>query len=431
MRVPYFRWLIAILLAAATLNAYLDRQAFPVLVSEMRNEIPISNREFALLNSLFLFAYATMYAGGGWLMDRLGTRLGFTVTMLWWSAASMLTGTANSVRELGFYRFMLGVGEGGAFPGCGKAVAEWFRPSERAMAFGIFNTGSAVGAVLAPPLLALIAWKLDWRWAFYISGALGIAWVMAWLLFYDRPQRSRWITPGERLYLTGQDDPEGAVPDPGPRIPWLRLFAYRQVWGLMTAKFLSDAAWYFYIFWLPKYLVDTRGLNIAEIGTYAWIPYAFMGGGSLIGGWLSSYLIYRGVVLDRARKIALATGAFLVPAALFVVFSPLALALFVFGIAFFGHQFYSSNVQTLAADIFPPASVGSVEGLVGMAGSFGGVIFGLIVGVMVDEIGYTLPFMIAGVLHPISFVALLLLVRRIEPMALPGWRAPTGITAEV
>ena len=420
--VPNLRWWIAGMLAVATALNYLDRQCFPVVVGEIRKEIPISSEDYGRLTSLFLLAYAIMYAGGGRIMDWLGARAGYALMIVWWSAANCLTGTATSVLGLGVSRFLLGMGEGGGFPGSGKVVAEWFPPKERAFAFGIFNTGSSVGAVAAPPLIALIVTQLGWRWTFFITGSFGFVWAGLWLKYYRPPATNPLLGPEERAQIaaalaTPNTSASSAAPATNARaFSWLRLFTYRQVIALMTAKFLTDAAWYFFIFWLPKYLADVRQLDIRQIGYFAWIPFAFAGAGSLIGGALSGVLMRRGISLDRARKIALGISASLLPASLFIANAPLNFAIVFFSTAMFAHQFWSSNVQTLPADLFPARVVGSVEGLLGSAGSFGGMLFGLMVGYMVGEHGYAPAFLVAGLMHPLAFVIILIGVREIAPV---------------
>ncbi len=409
------RWWIAGLLALATALSYLDRQSFPLVVSTARHEIPISNEDFARLNSCFLLAYAIMYAGGGRILDWLGTRAGYAVMILWWSAANFATGWVHSVTGFGVCRFLLGMGEGGGFPGSGKAVAEWFPPRERSVAFGIFNTGSSLGAVVAPPLFAGIISLWGWRWAFFVSGSIGFLWGLIWLIVYRPPATNRFISSYERDYIQ-RELAAVAPPEVAPRIPWLKLFQYREVIGLMGAKFLTDAAWYFFIFWLPKYLADVRGLDIKQIGYFAWIPYGFSGLGSIIGGYASPMLIRRGVSLDRARKIALGLAASLMPISLFITIAPFRVAIVFFSLAMFAHQFWSSNVQTLPADLFPSKIVGSVEGLLGSAGAFGGLLFGQVAGSIVEHHGYAIPFIFAGLMHPIAFVVILRAVRNIRPL---------------
>jgi ACS family hexuronate transporter-like MFS transporter len=407
------RWWIAGLLAAATALSYLDRQSLPIVVNEVRKEIPISDADYARLTSVFLVAYGLMYAGGGWILDRLGTRRGYAVMIVWWSAATFLTGVVTSLLGLQVFRFLLGMGEGGGFPASGKAVSEWFPPRERSFAFGLFNTGSSLGAIMAAPTLAFVAHTFGWRWVFYLTGAVGFVWAAAWLLFYERPEKSRHITAGE-LELIRRDLPPRTPA--GQQIRWIDLFRYRQVWGLMLAKLLTDSVWFFLLFWLPKYLGDVRGFDIRQIGYYAWIPFVFAGAGSFVGGGLGTLLMRSGRSLDRSRKIALATSAAIMPATVFVDHAPVASAIAFYSLALFGHQFWSANVQTLAADLFPSRVVGSVEGLLGSAGSLGAAVVGEFFGWLIGHHGYGVPFLLCGLLHAVSFAIIVFTVRRIEPV---------------
>jgi len=415
VKIRHLRWGIAGLLALATALSYLDRQSFPIVVSEVRKEIPISDTGYGTLTSLFLVAYGLMYAGGGWILDRLGTRWGYFVMITWWSAANFLTGYVTSLAGLKVFRFLLGMGEGGGFPGSGKAVSEWFPPRERSFAFGLFNTGSSLGAVVAVPVLAWVAHRYGWRWVFFLAGSAGFAWAVAWLYFYQTPDQSRHITTEERDLIRSSLPTKSAL---GERLRWIDLFRYRQVWGLMSAKLLTDSVWYFLIFWLPKYLSDVRHFNIKEIGAYAWIPYVFAGAGSFLGGGLGSLLIRRGCSLDRARKIALGSAAAVMPAAVLIEWTPVSLAIVFFSLALFGHQFWSANVQTLAADLFPSRVVGSVEGLLGSAGALGAAALSALFGQIIAARGYSIPFAVCGVLHLAGFGIILKLVRRIEPVSL-------------
>ena len=422
-RLRNLRWWVAGLLACASALSYLDRQSFPVAVTEIQKHIALSDRQYSVLQMLFLLAYSAMYAGGGKIADWLGTRLGYTVLILWWSAATILHGFVSTVFGLGVARFLLGFGEGGGFPCSAKAVSEWFPPEDRAFAFGIFNTGSSVGAVIAPPLIAFIILTLDWRWVFYLTGTLGLLWALVWWLFYDLPQNQKLITAEELEHIEkspGTVAKRESATRPG-RIPWLRLFGYRQVWALIAAKFLTDAAWFFFIFWLPKYLGDVRHLNIKQIGYFAWIPYAAGGAGSFLGGWLSSLLVRSHLTINLSRKICLGLSAALMPISILITKSPLAWTLVFFSIAFLGHQFWSTILQTLAADIFPSSVVGSVAGLMGAVGSFGAMLFDLLVGsILTYTHSYSSVFLMAGVLHPLAFLLILGLISRIEPIAQPN-----------
>ncbi len=418
-----FRWWIALLLFSATAINYLDRLALPASESAIRVDIPISDAEYARLGAFFLAAYATMYVVGGRLMDWLGTRWGYAVTFTFWSAASMATGFATSVGGLAACRFLLGIGEGGSFPGAGKAVAEWFPAQERSFAFGIFNTGSALGSVLAVPLAVLIIELTNWRVVFFATGGIGLLWIFAWLAFYRRPEQSRFVSAEELQYIQ-----QGRV-GVGPTISdmplrWSQLFSFHQLWALMTAKFLTDAAFYFYSFWIPKYLLSEHHLDLRALAAYGWIPYLFMAAGSFFGGWLGLKLIQRGLSLDLSRKLTLSIAAFTMPVSLLVSSAPLNLAIVFLGLALFGHQFWSSNVQTLAADLFPSNVVGSVEGLVGAAGATGGMVFQFIAAWLVTNYGYAPAFALAAVLYPLALMIIIVGVGRIRPVDLRefDWR---------
>jgi ACS family hexuronate transporter-like MFS transporter len=400
------RWRIALLISAAIAISYFDRQTLPVAIKAIQLEIPISNTQFSQLQAAFLTAYALMYAGGGKLVDVLGTRLGFLLIMAWWSVACASHGLATSFGMLAMSRFLLGMGEGGGFPAATKAVAEWFPVGERSTAMGIINAGTSAGAVVAPPLIAITLATLNWRWVFFLSGAAGLAWAIWWLWNYFPPASQ-------------------PRPQTGPGIRWIGLFRFPQVWGLVCAKFLSDAAWYFYLFWLPKYLYDARHFDTRQVGYFAWIPYAAAGIGSLLGGWFSSRLIQRGRSLDFSRKLALGASAAVMPLIFFVTQSPVQIAIVLFSIAFAGQQSWSTLVMILPADIFPGRAVGSVAGLVGFGGAMGGVVFGLVVGYLLDHgFGYGVVFGIVSTLHVIAFCVILLSVRVVQPIE-------AGIHAEI
>jgi len=411
IKIKNLRWWIVGLVALATAINYLDRQTLPVAIGELRKSFSVSDSQYGVINSLFLFAYGTMYAIGGRLLDKFGTRLGYAIMITWWSIANMLHGFVSGVLGLGLARFLLGLGEGGGFPGSAKAVSEWFPVKERAFAFGIFNTGSSLGAVIAPPLIAAVIAVFDWRWAFILTGLLGLVWTVVWLAVYSSPAKSRLITEGEKAVVIQalEETPQG----PQRPLPWSSLFQYRQVWGLLTIKFLTDAGWFFFIFWLPKYLNDVRGLDIMGIGAYAWIPYAFAGVGSFVSGWFSSYLLKRNVSLDLSRRIPMAVAAFMLPVSLFIANASLLTAILFFGLAMFGHQSWSTIVQTLAADLFPSKVIGSVSGLMGCVGTYGAMLFSLCIGFVIDSYGYTPAFIISGILHPVSFLISLLLIKKI------------------
>ena len=295
------------------------------------------------------------------------------------------------------------------------------------MAFGLFNTGSAVGAVIAPPLLAAIVALLGWRWVFYLTGGAGVIWAWGWLRFYRPPALHSRISSEERAHIEASLMAEnGPVTTGSAEVPrWSSFLGIREVRGLMLAKFLSDAAWFFFIFWLPKYLGDVRHLDIKQIGYFAWIPYAFAGAGSLTAGMASGWLLRRDCSLDRTRKIVLGCSAMLLPSSLLIAAAPLNFTIVFFSTVMFGHQCFAAIVQTLPADLFRSRVVGSVGGLLGSAGSFGAMLFNLLVGWMVERHGYAPAFLIAGLLHPIAFLIILGSVRRIGRLDAAASSPPT------
>jgi len=393
--------------SAAIAISYLDRQTLPVAVNAIAKDIPLSNEQFSGLQSAFLFSYAAMYVGGGKLTDAMGTRVGFTVIMVFWSLGCASHALAISFVMLAVSRFLLGMGEGGGFPAATRAVAEWFPTEERATAMGIINAGTAVGAVIAPPLIAVILSFLSWRWIFVFSGALGLLWTAWWRLSYFSPEQQ------PKASAVSGSEREDTV---ASKLRWVDLLRIREVWGLVGAKFLSDAAWYFYLFWLPKYLYDARGFNIKAVGTFAWIPYAAAGVGCLVGGWFSSNLVRREFSLGVARKLALGLSAAVMPLIILVPHVAVSWAIAIFSLAYFGQQSWSTLVMVLPTDLMPRRVVGSVAGLVGFGGAMGGIAFGQLVGYLLDHgLGYRVVFALAGIFHVVAFVVILAAIPRIAP----------------
>jgi ACS family hexuronate transporter-like MFS transporter len=403
------RWHIAILVSAAIAISYLDRQTLPIAIGEIRNEIPISNSVKAFLDSAFLLTYGLMYVGGGRLMDVLGTKRGFLIIMVFWSLACASHGFAGGVIALAASRLLLGIGEGGGFPAATRVVAEWFPVKDRATAMGIINAGTGVGGVIAPPLIAAIILNVhwlglsSWRWVFFITGALGLLWTVWWARSYSVPS----ATPG----VAAEARP--------PVVPMRDLLRFRETWGIVGAKFLSDAAWYFYMFWLPKYLLDARGFNIKAVGSVAWIPFAAAALGCVVGGGLSSWLLHRGHSVNAARKLALGFSAALMPCVMLVPHVSVSWVIFLFSVAFFGQQSWSTLVMILPTDLFPKHAVGTVAGFVGLGGALGGVVLGQLAGYLLDHgFSYTPVLVIAGSLHVAAFFLILVTVRSLQPLPL-------------
>jgi ACS family hexuronate transporter-like MFS transporter len=396
------RWHVAAIVCAAIAISYLDRQSLPVAVAAIQKDIPLTNTQFGALTSIFLLAYALMYAGGGALVDRLGTRRGFLLIMIVWSLACASHSLATSFVMLATSRFLLGAGEGGGFPAATKVIAERFPIGERSTAMGLVNAGTAVGGVVAPPAIAAILLVGDWRWVFVACGAAGLLWAAWWAMVPDVASPSR---------------PAASPGAAAPSARWSALFAYREVWGLVGAKFLTDAAWFFYISWLPKYLYDARGFDVKQVGYYAWLPFAASGVGSLLGGWLSSWLITQGRTVNASRKIALGLSAVLMPGIIFVTHVPVDWAIALFCVAFFGQQSWSTLVMVVPTDLFERRVVASVAGLVGFGGAMGGLVMNLVAGRLLDlGFGYQTVFSIVGTLHVLAFIVILVTVPKIAPL---------------
>ncbi|HEY6924393.1 MAG TPA: MFS transporter [Steroidobacteraceae bacterium] len=410
------RWTIALLVSAAIAISYLDRQTLPWAISHIQSDIPIGYQTKAFLDSAFLVTYGLMYLGGGWLLDRIGTRRGFLIIMTFWSLACASHGCAGGVVALAASRLLLGMGEGGGFPAATRAIAEWFSPQDRASAMGIVNAGTAVGAVLAPPLIALILSRTgwfglsSWRWVFFITGALGIAWVAWWLASYRTPA----AIPAS---VEMPDPPECATT--APSLP--ELLARPEVLGIAFAKFLSDGAWYFYLFWLPKYLFEARAFDLKQSATVGWIPYAASGIGSLCGGYFSGRLLARGYSVNAARKFALGVSAALMPWVMLVpVVDSIATVLFLFSLAFFGQQSWSTLIMTIPTDLVPRGALGKLAGLVGLGGAFGGILMGQAAGWALDAgFSYTPVLIAAASLHLFAFALICLAVPGIHQLDFP------------
>jgi len=399
------RWYYIVMVAVAIAISYFDRQTLPVAISAIQKNIPLSNQQFSYLQTAFLLAYAALYMLGGRLLDWIGTRNGFLLIMVWWSLACALHSFATGFSLLLLARLLLGAGEGGAFPAATRVVAEWIEPSERSTAMGLINAGTAVGSVLAPPLIGAVLLLSGWRAVFIFAGAAGLAWVAWWGLTY----RPNLIT------LSSNTLDARAL---GSVIGWKQVVSQRNVQSFVFAKFMSDSAWYFLLFWLPKYLYDARGFDIKQVSYYAWIPYAASGLGSFIGGWASSRLLRNGRSLNFARKFVLGCCAVGMPVVMLVSITPVQVALALFSIAFFCQQAWSGLIMTLPTDIFPLTVVGTVAGLIGFGGAIGGAIFGLAAGYLLGHgFTYATLFVLVGTFHLIGFLAILLFAGRIQPLS--------------
>ncbi len=414
-KIPGLRWWIIGLVFLATLINYIDRLTLSVLAPVITKDLGLSNTEFGGIVTWFLLAYTISQSLSGKLYDRIGIKKGFTVSIVVWSLAAIAHAFTKTLGGLSAVRFVLGLGEAGNWPGAAKTVAEWFPVRERAFGMAIFNSGAAIGSIVAPPfIVGLTAYFGHWQPTFIITGALGFGWLILWWIFYDSPERHQWLTAKERV-LIQEGEETGASAETAETAPsWRNLLGYRQVWAIVLSRFLVDPVWWLYITWLPLYLANVRGFDLRQIGYFAWVPFVAADAGSLFGGWFSGFLIGRGWSVDAARKAVIAFAACLMPAgilAAFVTDSMLALALI--GVVLFGFQVWINNVQTLPSDFFPKNAVGSVAGLGGTGAGIGSMIFIFTTGWVVDNFSYTPILVTAGLLPIVGTIVLFALAGKI------------------
>ncbi|MCE5198471.1 MAG: MFS transporter [Armatimonadota bacterium] len=403
------RWYIVGLLALLTAINYLDRNALSIAQTVLEDEFGMTNRDYGHIVSLFLIAYGVMHPFAGRIIDKLNTRRGLSLALIWWSLAGIGHAFVSSVAGFGFARFFLGIGESGNFPGAIKTVGEWFPPKERAMATGIFNVGAGLGAIIAPPLVGYLILRFGWRAAFIATGTLGFLWLIPWLKLSQKPEQNKRITPEELNYIrSGQEECEE---NDGKQMSLLNALGQRDLWALMMARFMSDSAWFFFAFWIPKYFKDARGFDLKQIAMFVWLPFVAADIGSVVGGALSSLLIKRGVSVIKARKLALCSCALLMPVAILTVHAQSwQLAIVCLGVATFAHQAWAASVLTLPADLFPKSIVATTYGLTACMGTLGGVLTQWLVGGVIDTVGYVPVFTVIGFLHPIAAMIIILLV---------------------
>ncbi|MBN1509614.1 MAG: MFS transporter [Sedimentisphaerales bacterium] len=439
--VGWTRWGICGLLFFATTLNYIDRQVIGILKPELAKELGWNEIDYSNIVFAFQIAYAIGYAGAGRLIDRLGVRLGYALAVLFWSLAAMahaltrlippetklgdwLASTSQTqhgllvipMTVLGFMaaRFALGLAEGGNFPAAVKTVSEWFPKKERALATGIFNAGSNVGALVAPLLVPWLTLRFGWPMAFLVTGGLGIIWLVVWWPLYQDPDKHPRVSPAELAYV--RSDP----PDPVVKIPWLSLLRYRQVWAVVVGMFLSAPIWWFYLYWIPDFLNKKYGLNLLQLGPPLVVIYLMTDVGSIGGGWLSSWLLKRGWSVNAARKTAMLVCALcVVPVFAASSVSNLWVATLLVGLAASAHQGFSANLYTLVSDTAPRKVVSSIVGLGGMAGAIGGMLIAKLAGYILEWTGeYRLLFLIAACAYLVNLLIIHLLNPRLAPMDL-------------
>ncbi len=411
-----YRWRIAILLCLITTINYIDRQALTVTAPLLKAEFSLSESDYGLITSGFLFAYGFGQLLCGPLIDRLGTRRSFSLAVIAWSLATMLHALGRGFLSFFALRVLLGLTEASNFPLATKATAEWFPQKERSFVVGVFTMGPGLGAILAPPLIAGTPWTpgivtlWGWQAAFLIPGAIGFVWLYLWRKWFYLPAVHPHLPAAEREFILREASHE---PAPVGR-SWLWAFRYREVWGLMISRFVSDGAFYFFVFWLPLYLSEARGMDLRAIGLFAVIPFLAADIGSIAGGYAGKKLMDAGLSLDRSRKIVIWVGALLVLAAMPAATTESAmLALGLIAVAMFAIQFKAASMFTLPADLFASRDVGTIWGMYGAVGSFGGAVFGYITGWTVENVSWTPVFVAAACMHIVSAILVNIFVPRI------------------
>jgi ACS family hexuronate transporter-like MFS transporter len=417
------RWWMIGLVFLATLINFLDRLTISVLAPVITRQLGLTNLQFASISTWFLVAYTASQGLSGRLYDRVGTRRGFAVSILVWSAAAIGHAFARGLASLSVLRFVLGLGEAGNWPGAAKAVTEWFAPRQRALAMGIFNSGVSVGSIVAPPLIVWLQLRFGWQTTFLVTGGLGFGWLALWWFCYETPARHPAISPEEYALVAA-----GRPRSVGQPVSWRDLLTYRQVWAIVVSRLLTDPVWWLYITWLPLYLANVRGFSLREIGMFAWVPFVTADAGSLLGGWASGHLMARGRSANVSRKTVMLVGALLmlagIPAALA---ETAAVAIMCISVVTFGFQAWINNVQTTPSDFFPENAVASVAGLGGVGAGVGAIVFTLTTGAVIDLTHSYTPILITSGLLPIAGTAVFFVLGGpIRPVPL---RSPEGVAS--
>lgn len=412
-----FRWCVIALIALATVINYIDRNALAVMWPEVSKDIGASKEDYALLVTIFMIFYAFGQSLFGRIFDAIGTRAGFTLSIVIWSASIAAHALVRSLPLLGVLRATLGISEAGNWPGATKANALWFPSRERALAQGIFNAGASLGGIISAPLVALLFVQFGWRGTFLFVGVLGIIWLVPWLWFYKAdPEAHPALSDEERAYiLTGRTE---AGQDEGRRIPLGELLRYRQSWGVILSRFFLDPVWWLFVSWLPIYLAETFGFDVKQIGLFAWVPFVGAMLGSLFGGWFAGRIISGGGSVHKARMLAIGIGcAIMLPALLFTIRAsdPLSAVLLIACILF-GFQMAIGNIQTLPSDYFGGGAVGSLAGISGTAAVAGTLITTWLVPTLTVT-SYAPIFALSAAIVPVSFLAFWLVGGRVEPVA--------------
>jgi MFS transporter, ACS family, hexuronate transporter len=414
-RIPNLRWWIVGLLFLSSVINYIDRQTLSVLARTIQDDLGLSDSDYARIVQGFLLTYTISYLVSGRITDWLGTRVSMVAFIAWWSFANIGTAFASSFLTLGLWRMLLGMGEPGNWTVGPKALSEWFPARERGLAYGIFTMGATIGATLAPPLIAWLALSYTWRGAFVITGVLGLLWIVPWLWLYQPPSAHPRLTDAERAIVPVVSGARGSKPPGAEWALWRTLLTQRDTWLLLGSRVLTDPVWYFYLFWFPKYLTDTRGLSLVEVGRVAWVVYLAADVGALLGGWLSGRLIDRGHAPMTARKMVLRLAASTILVGPLVAWAPsIPLVLVCAACVALSQLAWQVTIGALIVDRYPPESVATAFGIVAAGSGFGGMVSTGIVGYLVTHYSYVPVFVGMAGLHPLAFALVWFIGRRAQ-----------------
>ena len=403
----HVRWLIVFLLFIATGLSFLDRQVLSIAILKIQEEFKITDVQYGMINTSFLISYAIMFTLGGWLIDRVGSKLGMAISVGVWSVANSLHAVMTSFSQLLTFRFFLGIGEGGCFPGAAWTVYRWFDKEERALANGIAIGGSAIGAVVAPPLTIWLSDHYGWRGGFLIPGLIGIVWVLMWL-----------FVPWKKEAMAVETSTKPIAKE---TVSFLTLLKLRATWVFVAIRFLLDPIFYFMMFWIPKYLSSVRNVSFEQIGQLFWIPFLALGIANVIGGWFSGQLIARNYSVNKARKTVMGIAAFLTLAAPAIEWvSSVNVAVALMAVFMFAHGFWITNYITSISDMFGQKATSTVIGLSGTAGATSGLLLNPLMGVIIQQYSYRPLWIASGLLYPFAFIALIVLIPNIKALNLSG-----------
>ncbi|MEQ8555038.1 MAG: MFS transporter [Cyclobacteriaceae bacterium] len=419
MKMKGLRWWIIGLVCLATIINYIDRSALAIMWPDISNDLGMDKNDYALILNVFLVAYAVGQSLSGKMFDKIGTRFGFIVSITVWGIATALHAFARGVLSFSVFRVLLGLGEAGNWPGAVKSNAEWFPVKERALAQGIFNSGAAMGSIVAPPVIAIVWLAIGWKMTFVLLGLLGLLWVIPWFIINKAvPSKHPWISEDEKKHiLAGIEEKDEDAKKPG--LSMSAIVSHKESWAVLVSRFFIEPIWWLFVGWMPIYLADVYGFNVKEIGFFAWVPYVGAALGSLSGGYFSGKLMMGGASVDKARKKTVLTGCVIMFLGLIATIlyanTPLKFVVIV-AFVLYGFQFVISNIQTIPSDLFSGKSVGSLAGLGGTVGIFSVIIMNFLVPVITETYSYTPVFVMIAVFVPLCYLSILFFAKEIKPI---------------